>query len=422
MSQGPLLVVSSAGRPAFASALDEAQMFPLIEVSFADAAKAVAQVQPSAVLADMAGADPAQFAALATQIAARTPYLPLIAIGPERALPENAIPFSPQGGKFDRLLPRLRAALRIRALHVTVLRRLSEEPTTRLPDTDPVREATVLLIGRGGAYPALSVALGERLGVVGAFSIEAAANHLNTRDINGVVLGEGFSARVVDAFLTVLSEDARFRNLPVVLTSDDLTPAYELPNLEIIRGEPGDVAANALPLIRQHAFEARLSRTLRAIDAEGLLDPQTGLLARAVFDRDFANAVAAGACRRRRPVGCALCLRCRKSPRAARWRPHHQPADAADGFWRRPGRWLRHRGVCRHGFAQRPRHRAPALRRHAPYVDRQTRPLGSRGDGRDLGSGGLRKVAAGAAHWRRAARGVLTYIQSSSGTIVPPSH
>jgi GGDEF domain-containing protein len=291
MSQGPLLVVSSAGRPAFASALDEAQMFPLIEVSFADAAKAVAQVQPSAVLADMAGADPAQFAALATQIAARTPYLPLIAIGPERALPENAIPFSPQGGKFDRLLPRLRTALRIRALHVTVLRRLSEEPTTRLPDTDPVREATVLLIGRGGAYPALSVALGERLGVVGAFSIEAAANHLNTRDINGVVLGEGFSARVVDAFLTVLSEDARFRNLPVVLTTDDLTPAYDLPNLEIIRGEPGDVAANALPLIRQHAFEARLSRTLRAIDADGLLDPQTGLLARAVFDRDFANAV-----------------------------------------------------------------------------------------------------------------------------------
>jgi hypothetical protein len=292
MSQGPFLVVSSAGRPVFASALDEAQMFPLIDVSFADAAKAVAQVQPSAVLADMAGADPAQFAALATQIAARTPYLPLIAIGPERALPENAIPFSPQGGKFDRLLPRLRAALRIRALHVTVLRRLSEEPTTRLPDTDPVREATALLIGRGGAYPALSVALGERLGVVGAFSIEAAANHLNTRDINGVVLGEGLSARVVDAFLTVLSEDARFRNLPVVLTSDDLTPAYELPNLESIRGEPGDVAANALPLIRQHAFEARLSRTLRAIDAAGLLDPQTGLLARAVFDRDFANAVA----------------------------------------------------------------------------------------------------------------------------------
>ncbi len=249
------------------------------------------QVQPSAVLADASNANPALFAALATQIAARKPYLPLIAVGPQHALPENAIPFSPQGGNFDRLMPRLRAALRIRALHNTVLRRLGEQPTTRLPDADPAREATVLLIGRGGAYPALSVALGERLGVVGAFSIEAAANHLNTRDIDGVVLGEGFSVRVVNAFLTVLSEDTRFRNLPVVLTSGELAPAYELANLEIILGEPTDIAANALPLIRQHAFEARLGRTLRAIDAEGLLDPQTGLLAKAAFDRDFANAV-----------------------------------------------------------------------------------------------------------------------------------
>jgi len=290
--QGPLLLVSNHGRPAFAAALDEAQMFPLIETSFADAALAVAQVQPSAVLADMSGADRAQFAALATEIDARKPYLPLIAVNAEGALPENAIPFFASDGKFDRLPLRLRAALRIRALHITVLRRLSEEPTSHLPDTDPAKDATVLLIGRGGAYPALSVALGERMGVIGAFSIEAAANHLNTRDIDGIVLGEGFSARVVDAFLTVLAEDARFRNLPVVLTTDDLAPTYAMPNLEIIHGEPADIAANALPLIRQRAFEAQLGRTLRAIDAEGLLDPHTGLLAKSVFDRDFANAVA----------------------------------------------------------------------------------------------------------------------------------
>jgi hypothetical protein len=289
--QGPLLLVSNYGRPDFAAALDEAQMFPLIETSVADAACAVAQVQPSAVLADMSGVDRVQFAALAAAIDARKPYLPLIAVNGEGALPENAIPFFASDGKFDRLPLRLRAALRIRALHITVLRRLSEEPTSHLPDTDPAKDATVLLIGRGGTYPALSVALGERMGVVGAFSIEAAANHLNTRDIDGIVLGEGFSARVVDAFLTVLAEDARFRNLPALLTTDDLAPAYAMPNLEIIRGEPADIAANALPLIRQRAFEAQLGRTLRAIDAEGLLDPHTGLLAKSVFDRDFANAV-----------------------------------------------------------------------------------------------------------------------------------
>ena len=52
----------------------------------------------------------------------------------------------------------------------------------------------MLLIGRGAAYPALSVALGERMGVVGALSIEAAARHLNLRDLDGIVLAEA-SAR-----------------------------------------------------------------------------------------------------------------------------------------------------------------------------------------------------------------------------------
>jgi GGDEF domain-containing protein len=77
----------------------------------------------------------------------------------------------------------------------------------------------------------------------------------------------------------------------VILTSDELAPSYVMPNLEPIRGEPADIAANALPLIRQRALEAQLGRTLRAIDAEGLLDPHTGLLEKSAFDRDFANAV-----------------------------------------------------------------------------------------------------------------------------------
>jgi GGDEF domain-containing protein len=159
------------------------------------------------------------------------------------------------------------------------------------PETDPATDATVLLIGRGAAYPALSVALGEQLGVVGALSIEAAAKHLNARDLDGIVLGEGFSPRVVDAFLTVLAEDARFRHLPVVVTVPGMTPAYDLANLEMTSGDPARVAADALPLIRQHAFEARLRRTLTSIESDGLLDPRTGLLTPAAFDRDFATAV-----------------------------------------------------------------------------------------------------------------------------------
>jgi len=154
-----------------------------------------------------------------------------------------------------------------------------------------IRDATVLLIGRGGAYPTLSVTLGERAGVVGALSIEAAANHLNVREIDGIVLCAGFSLRVIDAFLTVLAEDARFRRLPIVVAAADLTPTYDLPNLEIMFADAAQVAATALPLIRQHAFEAHLSRTLKAIDADGLIDALTGLLTAAAFARDFARAV-----------------------------------------------------------------------------------------------------------------------------------
>jgi hypothetical protein len=287
--QGPILVVSSAERPSFASALDDAKLFPVVETEWADAARAVEQVQPAAILTAASAVDEKSFAALAKQIAARQPYLPLIAVDPLIGLPENAIPFFQAQGNFDRLIARLSAALRIRSLHATVMRRQAVRIVPS--DIDTVSDATVLLVGRGAAYPALSVSLGERTGVVGALSIEAAARHLNTRDIDGIVLAEGFSARVIDAFLTVLTEDARFRNLPVVVASEDLAPAYDLANLEIISGDPARIADIALPMIRQHAFEAHLSRTLRAIDAEGLIDARTGLLTPAAFDRDFATSV-----------------------------------------------------------------------------------------------------------------------------------
>jgi hypothetical protein len=291
--QGPIIVVSTAGRPSFANALDEARMFPVIDAAWADIARAVEQLRPAAVLVAASETDERRLELLAKEIGSRQPYLPLIAIDPKISLPPNVLPFSQTKGHPDRLAARLRAALRVRALHATVMRRLDGETAshTSVPDTDPVRDATVLLIGRGSAYPALSVSLGERMGVVGALSIEAAAKHLNLLEIDGIVLGEGFSARVEDAFLTVLSEDARFRNLPVVVTSEGLTPAYDLPNLEIISGEPERIAANTLPLIRQHVFEVHLSRTLRAIDADGLLDSRTGLLTSAAFNRDFATSV-----------------------------------------------------------------------------------------------------------------------------------
>jgi hypothetical protein len=272
-----------------AATLSETGTFPVIETGWPEAAHAVEQLQPAAVL--VAGDSGPGLAALAAQVADIQPYVPLIVIDPTAPLPENALPLALTDGGFERLNRRLRAALRVRSLHATVLRRVADDPRIKLSDTDPIAEATVLLVGRGAAYPALSVALGARMGVVGTLSIEAAARHLNARDFDGIVLAEGFSRRVADAFLTVLAEDIRFRNLPVVVTIDGVTAHYDLANLEFVSGNSARVASNALPLIRQHAFESRLSRALKSIDAGGVLDSRTGLLTLEAFNRDFANAV-----------------------------------------------------------------------------------------------------------------------------------
>jgi hypothetical protein len=53
--QGPVILVSAAGRPAFATALDDAGIFPVIDTGWADAARAVEQLQPAAVVAAMSG-------------------------------------------------------------------------------------------------------------------------------------------------------------------------------------------------------------------------------------------------------------------------------------------------------------------------------------------------------------------------------
>ncbi|MCP9626784.1 GGDEF domain-containing protein [Rhodopseudomonas palustris] len=287
----PILIItddiSSEESSRILSALTEARLLPAEAVGWRDASDAAIRLQPSAVIAT--GSNDA-LDALAQQVAAIEPYVPLVALGPHRANAGNIIGFA--SDDFDRLPPRLRAALRVRTLHATTLRRLSDDGgIEQPPQHDPLQDATVLLIGRGAAYPALSVALGERVGVVGALSIEAAAKHLNARELDGIVLAEGFSQRVVDAFLTVLFEDTRFRNLPIVVTAPPSERPVDLPNLDFVQGEPAQIVAAALPLVRQHAFEAQLGRLLRALDAGGLIDPRSGLLTLSAFERDFATAV-----------------------------------------------------------------------------------------------------------------------------------
>jgi hypothetical protein len=294
--QGPIIVVAHEGRPAFADVLAAAAAFPVVETTWSDVLGAVKKLKPALIVAEISNGCTEQLNALAKCADEAKPYVPLIVVGETSSPPPNAMPFDGSGEAFAQLPARANAALRVRTLHATVLRRLDDPASSAsiLPTTDPLHDATALLVGRGASYPALSVALGQQMGVVGALSIEAGAKHLNIRDLDGVVLGEGFSPRVADAFLTVLSEDVRFRHLPVIVAGGlaGIRSTYALANLAVIRGEPQQIVANAVPLIRQQAFEARLNRALKSLDAGGVLDPRTGLLTADAFDKDFVKAVA----------------------------------------------------------------------------------------------------------------------------------
>ena len=161
-----------------------------------------------------------------------------------------------------------------------------------LPVGDALDDATVMIAGRGPLYPALSVAIGERVGMLGALSVETAARHLSSRDIDGIVVGDGFSQRMVEAFLTVLAQDARFRDIPVAVIGE-VPPDFSehLTNVDHVERDPSRVVARMLPLVRMHAFESRLKRMLKALEADGMFDPETGLLSRECFWRDLKKAI-----------------------------------------------------------------------------------------------------------------------------------
>ncbi len=295
---GPILLVSESPAIDLMAPLEAAGAFPIVELSWAEAAAAVGEINPAAVvIADSEPPDPAHAEALGRCIENSEPLIPLFARVTGSAKPPmpQALPITPDVSP-DRLVSRLRSALRVRSLHAAVLRRAQAlqapaENPIRLPPSDPLDDATVLIVGRGRTYPELTVAVGERVGIVGAFSIENAARYLNARDIDGIVIGDGFSALVVDAFLTALAEDVRFRELPVaVIDRSDALGREDLPNL-VCGTDLAQIVEHTLPLVRFHALECRLNRVLKSLDAAGLLDPQTGLLLRDAFWRDLIRAV-----------------------------------------------------------------------------------------------------------------------------------
>jgi|SRR5579883_2502706 hypothetical protein len=305
--QGPFIVVADSPAPDVVEALRTAGAFPVVETTWADAAAAVASVEPEAVVLATPCSDLERTDAYARALADRLQvpdraFTPVVA----RVHEDGAAPL-PQALAIsasvpaERIAHRLKAALRIRALHATVLRRAEtlagrSEQLPELPAGDPLDEATVLIAGRGRSYPALSVALGERVGLIGALSVENAARALNARDIDGMVIADGFAPRIVEALLTVLGEDVRFRDLPVTVLGGHHAVIQDfyavLPNLDRIAEGPARLIERFLPFVRLHAFGERLRRMLKSLDAKGMIDPDSGLLSHEAFWRDLNRAVA----------------------------------------------------------------------------------------------------------------------------------
>jgi GGDEF domain-containing protein len=300
---GPILVISDrTDDRKLAVALAEAGAAPVVESGLAEAAGALSRIEPVAVL--FADADPAPAPLLADELMAAidampAPFMPvMVRVSDCRAAALEALPIDANAPN-EQIIARLAAALSARTLHRTVLQRIDSlrrngADAPLLPDTDPLEEATVLVAGRGRHYPPLAAAVGERVSFIGALSVETAARYLNIRDVDGVIIGEGFGPSTVEAFLTALSEDCRFRDLPVGVVPElpGSIDRARLAGIEPVKGAAADIVAHLTPLVRVHAFAARLRRHMASLDAGGMLDPETTLLTVAAFERDLERAIA----------------------------------------------------------------------------------------------------------------------------------
>lgn len=295
---GPVIVVSDGTASAVRDALARADT-PVVEALPGEAAAAIAKAKPTAVVL----ADPDPDHQIAASIARATtrlpgPMVPFVAVMHDADVPAPAaLPIAPAAVP-TRLVARLRAALRVRTLHATVLRRiaaLAEQgvATPPIPEGDPLRDATVLVAGRGRGYPALTMAVAERMGLIGALSLDTARSYLSARDIDGIIIGEGFNRAVVSGFVAEIGSDPRWRDLAVIapLAVACEVEAECLPNLEQMNAPPEQVAAAMLPFARLHAFGGRLKRMAASLDQKGLLDPESGLTSPPAFMRELARAV-----------------------------------------------------------------------------------------------------------------------------------
>lgn len=297
--QGPLLVVAENPAADMVAALAAAGAFPIVEANWTDAPTAFVSVKPSAVVIAEPGQPRSESSArmLCLQIAtASGPIVPTLAFTDAAHDPALPIALPADAGlPMSHAIARLQSAMRVRALHAAVLRRIELAVAQggtppALPLSDALDDATVLIAGRGPHYATLSVAMGERVKMMGALSLEGAARLLHTQDIDGIVVGDGFATRAIETFLTMLVNEPRLRDIPIAVVGEAPDFTDSLIHIERI-DDPARLVARMVPQVRMRAFEARLTRMHVSLDANGAVDPETGLMTRDTFWRDLTKAM-----------------------------------------------------------------------------------------------------------------------------------
>src|SRR5580692_12313325 len=154
--QGPFVVVADSPAVDVVAALRAEGAFPIIEAGWADAAAALSSVEPEAIVLAEPCTDQTRAAALAKALAAAAKkndraFTPIVARTRDDGTPilPDALVIA-ANAPVERLNRRLISLLRIRALHATVLRRITTlasrgELPPELPSSDPLDDATVLL-------------------------------------------------------------------------------------------------------------------------------------------------------------------------------------------------------------------------------------------------------------------------------------
>jgi hypothetical protein len=311
MSVGASIVCVAEGKvSSLVMALRAGVRYPVVEMRPADAPARLAAIQPAAVVVDQADAGAELIQTVLARVAKlEGSYVPVLArLSDATEADPSLLPLAVDAGP-TRIVARLTSALRIRALHATVQRRAAAQDgngkVASYRPGDSMEQPTVLVAGRGGGYPALALAVGERAGLVGALGFETAQRYLEGRDIDGIVIGDGFSARAVEGFLDALRTDVRFRDLPIVVADSRIgtLDLETLPNGDRVRGGPDRVVAHLLPLVRLHAFGARLRRWVKSLESKGFVDAETGLLTCDAFVRDLNRAIEEG---EKRTAGLSL--------------------------------------------------------------------------------------------------------------------